>query len=1052
MSVRRRPPPRVAAAALPLAAAGSLHGPAIGFKPGRAPPAHNTLPVGGPVKFRPEDLVDEKGEPLLDQLTFKTLVPNTVHGLVVGVSRKKLDKTGWEIKVGDTWQKLLAGTVWAIYIAAGERNLNPTNPFTREPMGRDDYEALKALYWSTTTAAEWNAMRALERRMEWDLTPYTMDPAYRARQLELRGQDEAPEEEAEDEEDEVEALTEEEMKRLREGLRDDAGRLVEDADAAALADVQRRQDRLVAEAANARLRGRGEPLVRIPDDPNEDVVLTAEQRQIGNDMLAGRLARELERDQNLLNLRHAQGDGRSLADAPPPADLTVEESERNAEEAQFAADMERARLASLGGETMPTPANPGPGREALLANILRGQRREVRSIIRWRIYFWEDEMPAAFSATLFRNDLVDMVTRWRNELYGEFVDRSDWAPPIVRGIVPVPFRMLRGYRSPSDARPSPIRYVDFSQQLPDPHFRPFADAVAEAGNNNYWPGILGMAPAAFLTVAQHPGQYTFIRDGDLPPSSVPDSLARRNALNVPLAPEADAEEVTPEQPPETIIHWRIYLWGTAQDLFAEGPQLRQQFNGRVLAGAHTYIREHVPFRVPSGVVGGLVNPAPPLIVRNDFVIYDISYIDFELELENSTQVDRVRGVLEGMDTGPGGGHALWSRVLGIPSYRILTRAELPAQFTISTTGPLERPDPITLPAGLFPTRLLAVLNAPQPQQAPAAAPANESVSWRLWVEADGQANEAEAASMATRVRANVFQHLRNRGGVNTTPGLPELIVTPYPPVPAWMPATVIGGAATLTRLRPIHFIWRFDGAVRDFIHVIARLISDDMTLDDWQSAVGETNARVVLFDWAGAVDGVLTMPDTEALPEAMQSRENAERYVGPLTPPATLARYIVRGQVYIWHNPMSMLENREHFRASLRGALLADPSFGLSADDLATLVVTVAPRMQGRKYHSETSDGFVVEWYIRITFSLTTADRAKARTFAAYFNHPNRRLAPQTEGWYANTWANRLGLRAADVVKGGLPDERNWTINDALFDPYSDGSLYGGTDGVRHYY
>jgi hypothetical protein len=345
MSVRRRPPPRVAPAVSPLSAAGSLHGPAIGFKPGRA------LPVGGPVKFRPEDVVDEQGEPLLDPISFKKLVPNTV----ALIPRRKLDKTGWEIKVGDTWQKLLAGTVWAVYIAAGQRNVDPTNPFNREPMGRDDYEALKALYQFSATEEEWKAMRKLERLMGWDQTPYTMDPDYRARQLELRGQDEAPEDE-EDEVDEVETLTEEEMQRLRQGLRDDAGRRVEGADAAALADVQRRQDRLVAEAANEWLRGRGDPLVPIPDDPNEDVVLTDEQRQIGNDMLAGRLNREVIRDHNLLHQRVVQGDRRSLADAPPP-DVTEEEAETLAEEAQFAADMERARQASLGGEPSAAPRN-----------------------------------------------------------------------------------------------------------------------------------------------------------------------------------------------------------------------------------------------------------------------------------------------------------------------------------------------------------------------------------------------------------------------------------------------------------------------------------------------------------------------------------------------------------------------------------------------------------------------------------------------------------------------------------------------------------------------
>ena len=240
--------------------------------------------------------MDEQGEPLVDELSFKTLVPNTVPSL----PRRKLDKTGWEIKVGDTWKKFLAGTVWAVYIAAGERNLDPTNPFTREPMGRDDYEALKALYWFSTTEEEWNAMRTLERRMGWDRTPYTMDPAYRARQLELRSQEEAPEEE-EDEVDEVETLTEEEQQRLSEGLRDDAGLPMEGADAAALAAAQRHQDRLVAEAANEWLGA--EAALRIPDNPNEDVVLTDAQRQIGNEMLAGRLSSGIRRDNNLLNQR-----------------------------------------------------------------------------------------------------------------------------------------------------------------------------------------------------------------------------------------------------------------------------------------------------------------------------------------------------------------------------------------------------------------------------------------------------------------------------------------------------------------------------------------------------------------------------------------------------------------------------------------------------------------------------------------------------------------------------------------------------------------------------
>ena len=352
MSLRPRAGARVPPSSAPL---GSLHGPAIGFKPGRA------LPVGGPVKFRPEDLLDEQGGPLLDQISFKKLVPNTVAPNIPmiprRIPRRKLDKTGWEIKVGDTWQKLLAGTVWAVYIAAGQRNVDPTNPFNREPMGRDDYEALKALYHVSATEEEQVAMRKLERLMGWDQTPYTMDPDYRKRQEWIRTQEDGEDEEdEEDEVDEVETLTEEEMQRLRQGLRDDDGRPVEGADAAALADVQRRQDRLVAEAANQWLRHQGQPLVPIPVNPNEDVVLTDEQRQIGNDMLAGRLNREVSRDHNLLHQRVVQGDRRSLADAPPP-DVTEEEAETLAQEAQFAADTERARQASLGGEPSAAPRN-----------------------------------------------------------------------------------------------------------------------------------------------------------------------------------------------------------------------------------------------------------------------------------------------------------------------------------------------------------------------------------------------------------------------------------------------------------------------------------------------------------------------------------------------------------------------------------------------------------------------------------------------------------------------------------------------------------------------
>ena len=171
----------------------------------------------------------------------------------------------------------------------------------------------------------------------------------------------------------------------------------------------------------------------------------------------------------------------------------------------------------------------------------------MRRIIRWRIYFWDDVIVGrAFSATLFRNQLTDKVTLWRNRLYGEFVDRSDWAGPIVLGIVPATHPMLGATATLLDERPSRIRYVDFSQQLPEPYFQPFADAVAEAGNRNLWPGILGIVRDAFLTVAQHPEQYTFVLDAPLPEAYVPDSLARRNTFNRDLSrvrPEAGAATV-----------------------------------------------------------------------------------------------------------------------------------------------------------------------------------------------------------------------------------------------------------------------------------------------------------------------------------------------------------------------------------------------------------------------------------------------------------------------------------------------------------------------------
>ena len=189
-------------------------------------------------------------------------------------------------------------------------------------------------------------MRKLEEIMRWT-DRYELSPLYRERQDFLC--DEAAQAERDDMADAVRTVR-------NQGIIDDAGEPVQGFEAGTLAAERRRQNRLVAEAANTLLSERGQPLVRIPDNPNEDVVLTAEQRRLGMFVLAGPSGAEITRDANELRRRLAAGDRRSLADEPPPADLTVRESERNAEEARFAADTELARLASLEGDTPAAPA------------------------------------------------------------------------------------------------------------------------------------------------------------------------------------------------------------------------------------------------------------------------------------------------------------------------------------------------------------------------------------------------------------------------------------------------------------------------------------------------------------------------------------------------------------------------------------------------------------------------------------------------------------------------------------------------------------------------
>lgn len=172
MSVRRRPPPRVAAAALPLAAAGSLHGAAIGFKPGRA------LPVGGPVTLKPE--ADEQKDPASQQ----ELTPNLPTDV-----RELVNTMVWELKEGlDAARNAMyinyqAGTVWGAYMYAAKERERPKTPILHQPMERDDYEELKAMYdrHNLLTPEERRLMQRLENEMEWT-EPYTPSAAYTARQ------------------------------------------------------------------------------------------------------------------------------------------------------------------------------------------------------------------------------------------------------------------------------------------------------------------------------------------------------------------------------------------------------------------------------------------------------------------------------------------------------------------------------------------------------------------------------------------------------------------------------------------------------------------------------------------------------------------------------------------------------------------------------------------------------------------------------------------------------------------------------------------------------
>ena len=191
-SPRRRPAPRTKAVVRPPSATGSLHGPAIGFRPGYA------LPVGGPITLTRGDVEldipnDDSGRKT-DPILYEELKPN-LNMEDLQSDRGMVDTMVWELKSGHftngkpMYRYFQAVTVWRIYLAAGNQATTPENPFTREPMGRDDYEALKKMYLKHKVLRndELESMRLLERNQGWGTqTPYVPSEEYTKRQEFLR--------------------------------------------------------------------------------------------------------------------------------------------------------------------------------------------------------------------------------------------------------------------------------------------------------------------------------------------------------------------------------------------------------------------------------------------------------------------------------------------------------------------------------------------------------------------------------------------------------------------------------------------------------------------------------------------------------------------------------------------------------------------------------------------------------------------------------------------------------------------------------------------------
>ena len=152
MSVRRRPPPRVAPAVSPLSTAGSLHGPAIGFKPGYA------LPTDGLVTLTPGE-AEELEEEAITGPEFVPGLPTTLEEAV----ERWYSHVVWQDAANPRYH-YFARNVWKWMIS--QREVPPRSPL-RDAYTEEEYRVLKAIFYDRSTPEEKNKVRAFERQTGW---------------------------------------------------------------------------------------------------------------------------------------------------------------------------------------------------------------------------------------------------------------------------------------------------------------------------------------------------------------------------------------------------------------------------------------------------------------------------------------------------------------------------------------------------------------------------------------------------------------------------------------------------------------------------------------------------------------------------------------------------------------------------------------------------------------------------------------------------------------------------------------------------------------------